>query len=31
MSRHFLDVMDAPFEPNAKLERAMTKAARLAT
>lgn len=29
-SRHFLDVMDAPFEPNAKLKRAMTHAARLA-
>lgn len=29
-SRHFLDVMDAPFEPNAKLKRAMTGAARLA-
>lgn len=30
-SRHFLDVMDASFEPSAKLERAMTRAARLAS
>lgn len=29
-SRHFLDVMNAPFKPNAKLKRAMTAAARLA-
>lgn len=29
-SRHFLDVMDAPFKPNAKLKRAMAAAARLA-
>lgn len=29
-SRRFLDVMDAPFKPNAKLKRAMAAAARLA-
>lgn len=29
-SRHFLEVMDAPFKPNAKLKRALAAAARLA-
>jgi len=28
-SRHFLDVIDEPFKPNAKLKRAMADAARL--
>jgi len=28
-SRHFLDAMDAPFKPNAKLGRAMADAVRL--
>lgn len=29
-SRHFLDVLDAPFKPNPRLKRAMTDAARMA-